>query len=191
MTEGGVPAIEFELTPEDWEEVNAAHLFDSVHHAETLKNARIIGGLLMATLAVLCFLMGFSLGGLLFAIAGPPFVYAIGPLQRRAQRDALAKLSKEGIAHGIFGRHRVEVREDGLFHQSSAMETLIRWHAVDEVVERSGHFFVYTGPHAFIPIPTTAFPDSASLRAFSDGFHRHLASAKEPRQVEGEEAFNE
>lgn len=179
MSTSSVPSVDFELTPEEWEEVNAAHLFASKHYDELIANARKVGGLLFVTLAALCFLMGFTMGAVLFAVSMPPFVYMVGPLQRQAQRKALAKLSEEGVAHGLFGPHRVEVREEGLFHRSSAMETLIRWHAVDDVVEREGHFFIYTGANSFLPIPVTAFADAEQLRAFSDGFHRHLAGAKE------------
>ncbi|MEM7415629.1 MAG: YcxB family protein [Gemmatimonadota bacterium] len=179
MNDRDVPSVDFELTPEEWEDVNAAHLFASSHYDELISNARKVGALLFATLSALCFLMGFTLGAVLFAVSLAPFVYLVGPMQRQAQRKALAKLSQEGVAHGLFGHHRVEVREDGLFHRSSAMETLIRWHAVDEVVEREGHFFVYTGANSFLPIPVTAFSDSDQLRAFSEGFHRHLAHARE------------
>jgi len=176
-----LPAADFEITPEDWEEVNLAHLLESPRYAEATSNSRVIGGLLFATLAVFSAVLGSTTAALMFAIAGPPFVYFLGPLLRKAQKDALGKLRKEGVSNGLFGHHRIEVREEGLFHSTHAFETLIRWHAIDDVREVAGHFFVYTGPNAFIPIPVTAFSDSESLRAFSDAFHefraRHRAIA--------------
>jgi hypothetical protein len=191
MMERPVPAADFELTPEDWEEVNLAHLLESPLYAEAKSNSRVIGGLLFATLAVFSALMGSTTGALMFAITGPPFVYFLGPLQRKAQSKSLKRLAKEGVSNGLFGHHRVEVREEGLFHSTHAYETLIRWHAVDDVREVDGYFFVYTGPNAFVPIPVTAFPDSESLRAFSDAFHacraRHREigadSSRQPGQV--------
>jgi len=174
-----VPAADFELTPEDWEEVNLAHLLESPLYAEATTNSRVIGGLLFATLAVFSAVVGSMTGALMFAITGPPFVYFLGPLQRKAQRNSLKKLGKEGVSNGLFGHHRIEAREDGLFHSTHAYETLIRWHAIDDVREMDGHFFVYTGPNAFLPIPVTAFPDSDSLRAFSDAFHEYRARHRE------------
>lgn len=172
------PSADFELTPEDWEAVNMAHVLDSPLYAEMTARARLYGGLLFVTLALFSAMLGSMMAATLFAIATPAFVYGVGPIQRRAQSDSLRKLAKEGVSNGLFGHHRVEVREDGLWHATDAHETLIRWHAIEDVREVDGHFFVYTGPNAFIPIPVTAFPDSTSLRSFSEAFHsrraRHL-----------------
>ena len=172
-----VPTVEYELTPEDWEAVNAAHIFESPVYVEASKNTRIVGGLLFATLSAFCFLSGSATGGILFALAGPPFVYLVGPLMRKSQLASLRKMRRQGISNGLFGRHRIEVRADGLYHGTDAYETVIRWHAIDEVKQKDDHFFVYTGPNAFVPIPVTAFPDAERLRAFSDGFHERMATA--------------
>ena len=176
MSEQRVPSAEYELTPEDWEEVNAVHLFDSPLYKEMTSRGRIIGGLLFATLSALMLLMGWTGGAIMFALGIPISIASMGPMQRKAQRQSLKKLGEQGVSNGLFGHHRVEVREEGLFHRTHAFDTLIRWHAIEDVREKSGHFFVYTGPNAFLPIPVTAFPDSQSLRAFSDAFHERIAA---------------
>ncbi len=172
-----VPSVEYELTPEDWEAVNAAHIFESPVYVEAARKTRVVGGLLFATLSAYCFLAGAATGGVLFAVAGPPFVYFVGPLMRKSQLASLRKMRRQGISNGLFGRHRIEVREDGLYHATDAYETLIRWHAIDDVKQKDDHFFVYTGPNAFVPIPVTAFPDAERMRAFSHAFHERMANA--------------
>lgn len=169
-------AAEYEITPEDWEAVNAAHIFDSPLYVDLTRKSRIVGGLLFATLSLFTLTLGSGTGALLFALAGPPFVYFVGPLQRKAQVNSLNRLRKQGISHGLFGPHRIEIREEGLFHATSAHETLIRWHAIDHVREIDGHLLVYTGPNAFLPVPITAFPDADRLRAFAHAFHERLGA---------------
>ena len=165
------PAVaEFEITPEDWEEVNAVHLFDGPLHEELVRNTRAVS-----------FLLGWTVGSVLFIAAGLVIPVFVRPLQEHAQRSALKKLGRQGVSNGTFGRHRVEVREEGLLHQTDAFDVLVRWHAIDEVKERSDHIFIYTGPNAFLPIPVTAFPDSASLRTFADAFFARMARAREVR----------
>jgi hypothetical protein len=176
-------AAEYELTPEDWEAVNVEHLVDSPLYREASQKTRVIVGLLFLTLALFSLVLGSLLGGFVFALAGPAMVAAVGPLQRSAQENSMRKLSRQGVSNGLFGPHRVEVRREGLFHATDAYESLIRWHAIEGVRERAGHFFVYTGPNAFLPIPVTAFHDATHLREFSDAFHQEMARGL--RQPEG------
>jgi len=171
-------AAEFEITPEDWEEVNAVHLFDGPLHGELVRNARAVSFLLFVALSALTLLLGWPFGSVLFLAAGLVVPVFVGPLQESAQRNALRKLGKQGVSNGTFGHHRVEVREDGLFHQTDAFDVLVRWHAIDEVKERADYIFIYTGPNAFLPIPVTAFPDSASLRTFADAFFSGVAKGR-------------
>jgi hypothetical protein len=49
------------------------------------------------------------------------------------------------------------------------------------VVEKAGHFFVYIGPNAFIPVPVTGFPSAESMRRFADAFYDRIASARDGR----------
>jgi hypothetical protein len=177
MTNDACPSVEFEITPEDWERVNAEHVFASPLYAEAARNMRVVVGLLAVTLAALGFVIGSSTVAFFFLLAAAPLVAAVGPLTRRAQRDSLRKLARQGIANGVFGSHRVEVRPDGLFHSTHAFDSLLRWHAIERVEEVAGHFFVYTGPNAFLPIPVTAFRDAEALRDFADAFQQRMAAA--------------
>ena len=175
MTEIAKAVAEFELTPEDWEEMNAVHLFDSSLHHQLVGRTRVVSVLLFMTLAALSLLLGFTIGAIIFGATGLVVPALIGPMHRHAQRRALRKLGEQGISNGTFGHHRVEVRDEGLFHATHAYESLIRWHAIEEVKEKADSFFVYTGPNAFLPIPVTAFPDSDSLRGFADAFFEQMA----------------
>lgn len=175
MSTAHTPTAEFELTPEDWQEVNVEHFFESPLFREASEKTRIVVGLLFVTLALFAVVSGSMLAALAFALTGPAVVAAVGPLQRSAQRESMRKLSQQGVSNGLFGPHRVEVRDEGLFHATEAYESLIRWHAIEDVRERGGHFFIYTGPNAFLPVPVTAFRDSTHLREFSDAFHERMA----------------
>lgn len=175
MTDSAKAVAEFELTPEDWEEVNAVHLFDSPLHDQLVGKTRVVSALLFMTLAALCLLLGTTVGAVMFGTAGLVVPVFIRPMHQQAQRRALRKLGEQGISNGTFGHHRVEVRDEGLFHSTDAYESLIRWHAIEEVKEKADHFFVYTGPNAFLPIPVTAFPDAESLRRFADEFFERMA----------------
>jgi len=167
-------AVEFELTPEDWEDVNAVHLFDSSLQRRALGRSRVAIGLLFATLAALMALLGFGMGAVVFGAGALAMPALMGPMHEHAQRRALRKMAEEGISVGTFGRHRIEVRSDGLFHATHAYETLLRWHAIQEVKSRDGHFLVYFGPNAFLPIPDTAFPNAETLRRFADAFYERV-----------------
>ena len=182
-----VAAVEYELTPEDWEEVNALHLFESGLYSRALRQTRVLTALLFATLALFSLVLGSGWTAALFVLAALGVPGLIGPAQRRAQRRALRALTQQGIANGTFGRHRVEVRDEGLFHATSAFESLFRWHGIEEVRERNGNFLVYIGPNAFLPIPATAFGDSRSLRQFADAFYARVGQ----RQVASGEAVRE
>jgi hypothetical protein len=176
MTTEARPAVEFDITPEDWERVNAEHVFASPLYAEAARNLRVVVGLLAVTLSALAYLIGSSSVAFLFLLAAAPLVASVGPLTRHAQRNSLRKLARQGVANGVFGHHHVEIRSDGLFHSTHAYDSLIRWHAIERVEEVAGHFFVYTGPNAFLPIPVTAFRDGESLRCFADAFQERMAA---------------
>ena len=172
-----VPAADFELTPEDWEEVNAVHLLGTSLFAEQVTSARVLVFLLFMILATLMVVLGSTLGAVLFGATSLVAPLMVGPLQEKAQRQSLKKMGEQGISAGTFGHHRIEVREEGLYHETSAYEVLMRWHAIADVKDHGNYLFVYTGTHAFIPIPTTAFPDQASFRRFADAFMRKALGA--------------
>lgn len=178
-TDAPRPSADYELTPEDWEEVNAVHVFENPIYKEQVKNLRVLGSLIFVVLGLLSFLLGYVPGAFLCGIAALIAPVLAGPLQQKAQRQALKKMTEQGISHGTFGPHHVEVRPEGFYHKSSAYQALYRWHAIDEVKERDGWFFVYMGANAFLPIPAEAFPDAASLRDFADDFYARVQDAKE------------
>lgn len=178
VTETDAPervAVEFELTPEEWEAANAAHLSSSPLQVQLLRRTRRTTSILFAALAVLNLAMGSVTYAVLWALAGVFFAASLDRIHRSGQRKALRKLGEQGIANGIFGPHRVEVREEGLVDSTTHYEWLIRWSGIERVREENGTFLIYNGANAFLPIPSTAFPDSDSLRRFADAFYRRLA----------------
>lgn len=172
------PRADFEITPADWEEVNAAHLFASPLFEESARNIRVIVTLLFLTLAALVWVIGSPFTAIALLVAAPAVVAAVGPLVRHGQKASLRKLCEQGISNGTFGPHTVEIRDEGLWHATDAFESLIRWHAIERVEEMAGHFFIYTGPNAFLPVPVTAFRDAELMRRFSDAFYERIASAR-------------
>ena len=184
MTDQPKVVAEFELTPEDWEEMNAYHLFDSEIQREALRKVRILGVLIFVLAALLNLLSGWVTGGVIFGAMSLVFPIMLGPMQQRANKQTLKKMTREGIANGMFGRHRIEIRDEGLFHATDTYESLFRWHGIDRVKERDGNVLIYIGPNAFLPVPSTAFSDSARLRAFASAFYEGLESTG---RVEGEQ----
>jgi hypothetical protein len=176
-----VPAADFHLTPEDWEEVNAVHLLGTSLYAEQVRSAKTLVFLLFVILGVLMVMVGSPLGAILFGATSLIAPLLVGPLQEKAQRQSLKKMGEEGISNGTFGHHRIEVREEGLFHETSAYQILMRWHAIEDVKDRGDYLFVHTGTHSFIPIPTTAFPDTAAFRQFADAFMKKTLDARHGR----------
>jgi YcxB-like protein len=172
--------VEFELTPEDWIEVQLEHSSRSILLRQARRNVRVLFGLVVGLLALLSVLEGASSVALTWLLAGGVAVAALGPILRNAQRKQLRRFSQTGIANGMFGHHRVELRADGILDATSGYELLTRWSSVERVEESEGAFLVYWGPNAFLAIPHTAFPDSETLRRFADAFYALRERAGRP-----------
>lgn len=183
MTQGEPVAVEFELTPEEWIEAQAVHL-ESL--PMVTRAIRTVQGLFLAItvlLGVLELLQGQALlAGLSVALglAVTPFLPA---LMRHSQRRQLTKVATRGLAHGTFGPHRLELREEGMLDVTSGYEWLTRWEAIDRVEQAENLFLIYTGPQAYLPVPVSAFPDSAALREFSDAFFARVGEADQRRAL--------
>ncbi len=89
-----------------------------------------------------------------------------------------------GITNGLFGPHRVELRDEGVLDSTTGYEWLTRWSSIERVEEANGTFMIYSGPNAFLPIPASAFRDSTILRAFGDRFFACLNDARATRDAE-------
>ncbi len=117
---------------------------------------------------------------MIWLAAGGIVLAALNPIIRRSRRKQLEEFAATGIAHGMFGPHRVELRPEGMVDATEGYEWLTRWAAIDRVEESEGAFLIYTGPNAYLPIPHSAFRDSASLRRFSDVFYRLREAGRAP-----------
>jgi hypothetical protein len=162
--------VEFELTPEEWVEVSLQHAAKQPQILKAVRNMRMAFAVLMLALAALFFLGGMSGAGYVFLIAAVFMSATMGPMIRSAQRKRTLEYARSGIANGMFGPHRVELRPEGMLDVTEGYEWLTRWGAIERVEEGEAAFLVYTGPNSLLPIPHSAFRDSASLRRFSDAF---------------------
>lgn len=164
-------SLEFDLTPEEWIAAMGAH-YDSVHATRgDVRRLQTITGAVLGTVAVAGALLGLWLTAAVWAGISLAYINAIPGQLKRQTRLQLSKTANEGVIEGLFGTHRIELREDGIADITDGYETLIRWGSVEGVEHAEGLFIIYTGPHSFIPVPESAFGGSAELRAFSDTFY--------------------
>jgi len=169
--EEGLVTVEFELTPEEWVEVSIQHSAQSAQVREATRNVKILFGALMVLAALLSLLDGAATAAVIWLAAGSIVLSMMNPLLRASRRKQITQYAKSGIANGMFGPHRVELRPEGMLDITDGYEWLTRWSAIERVEEGDGAFLVYTGPNSLLPIPHSAFRDSASLRSFSDAFY--------------------
>lgn len=178
---GPVPAavvVEFDLTPEEWIEVAVEHNRGSTTYRKAVRDGRRALGLLVAMVAALGFLGGYPVFALAWLFAGGTATVLLPRSYERSVRKQYERFARDGIANGMFGTHRVHLTHEGLLDQTDAYERLTRWHAIERVVDGPGSFLVYMGRNAFLPIPHSAFRDSAELRAFADRFFAGVAAPR-------------
>jgi YcxB-like protein len=177
-------AVEFELTPEEWIEANVQHSTRSAMFKAAKRRVRIMFGLLLVLLALLGYTMGSATVALTWLVAGGVGLAVLGPALDRSQRRQLKRFADEGIGAGMFGRHRVELRPEGVLDSTDGYEWLARWPSIERVEEGDGAFLIYSGPNRFLLIPHSAFPDSATVRHFADTFYALRERARAPRLPE-------
>jgi len=176
--------VEFELTPEDWVEVSLQHSEKSPQIQEAMRNVRILFGALIVLAALISLLDGATTGAMIWLLAGAVVMAVMTPTLRSGRRRQVKKYAESGIANGMFGPHRVELRPEGMVDRTNGYEWLTYWSSVERVEEGDGSFLIYTGTNALLPIPHTAFPDAASLRRFSEAFFS-LREADQARRLTG------
>ena len=102
------------------------------------------------------------------AFIGVLMVAVLKPLVRHSQKRQIAKVTDLGLINGIFGHHRVELREEGILNSTSEYDWLVQWSAIEDIKESDGSFLIYSGANSFLTIPSSAFSDTETLRAFGD-----------------------
>jgi hypothetical protein len=175
---GVVVGVSFELTPEEWVEVSLEHTARSEFVRAAMRRIRGLYGAIVGLGALLAVLGGSPPYALVVLLAGGLAFAFLEPSVRRARRNQFAQFAEKGIANGMFGPHRVELRPEGMLDATEGYEWLTRWSAIDRVEEGEGAFLIYTGPNAFLPIPHSAFRDSATLRRFSETFFSRLEAGR-------------
>ncbi len=159
-------------------EVCQAHTSQSSLTQDALKQVRGLFVVICVLLAVLQVLSGWTFGAGLWLIGAGVGYAALPRILRRAQGSQYRKFAKAGVTNGLFGPHRVELREEGVADMTSGYEWLIRWSAIERVEESGGTFMIYSGPNSFVAVPSSAFRDPASLREFGDRFFANLERAR-------------
>ena len=138
----GPVAVEFELTPEDWVDVSMQHAWRSKPLAEARRTVRLLLIAIFALLMVLFLLQGSTALAVTVLFAGGVLLALLDPLLRSSQRRQLGKVAAAGLAHGTFGRHRVELRPEGMLDITDSYQWLTRWRAIDRVEEGEGSFLI-------------------------------------------------
>ena len=173
-------SVEFDLTPEEWVDVAVEHSLGSELFQSALRKGQAAFAGIVGLLAILGFAAGYPALTLVWLFAGAVGTVLLPRSFERAQRKQYTDIAAGGITNGMFGTHRVRLSDDGIVDETDAYVRLTRWHAVDRVVDGPGAFMIYFGSDAFLPVPHSAFRDSATLRAFSEYFFKHLRSAPAP-----------
>lgn len=163
-------SIRFELTRQDWEAAQVAHLEMSPANRRRLRISRTILVGIFAIGAILGLLFEGFYGALPWAIAMVLWALGFKTLTRFTHRRLARRIAKEGVMHGIFGPHEVRISEEGLADVTPVYEVRVKWSGIDRVTEASGNFLVYTGAHSLVIIPASAFQDSNELRSFGAAF---------------------
>ena len=188
MTGSEVVAVEFEFTPEDWARANATHSWNSELTKKALKQIQALFATIVALMALLLLLGGSAFGAVAMLVSGALLVGLLKPLVRHSQRRQIKKVADLGLINGIFGPHRVELRDEGILDSTTGYEWLVRWGAIEDIKESEGSFLIYSGANSFLTVPSSAFPDRETLRAFGDRFFQRLShvEATLPPSGEGE-----
>jgi hypothetical protein len=181
----GRASVEFELTPEEWVEASLQHSETQPQIRKATRTVRILFATLVVLAALISLLDGASTAALTWLLVGGVVMAMLGPLLRSSRRKHIREYAATGIANGMFGPHRVELRPEGMLDVTEGYEWLTRWSAIERVEEGEGAFLVYTGPNALLPIPHSAFRDAASLRRFSDAFFALREEDAKPRITAG------
>lgn len=172
--------FEFEFTPEDWARANATHSWNSELTKKALTQMQILFAAIVGLMSLLLLIGGTSvIGPLAMVLTGALLVGALKPLVRHSQKRQLKKVADVGLINGIFGHHRVELREEGILNSTSGYDWLVKWSAIEDIRESDGSFLIYSGANSFLTIPSSAFPDTETLRAFGDRFFQLAGRTRE------------
>ncbi|MGD8322520.1 MAG: YcxB family protein [Gemmatimonadota bacterium] len=174
---------EFQITPEEWVAVSAERLWNMDVHRSARRKQQWIWGGMAAVGGVLFVLMDAASAGVILAVVFGVMIALVPKRYRAALEKALTRNARTGIAPGVFGPHRLEVRAEGLRDVTPSYETLWRWSTVQGVDEIAGTFVIRVGPLANLILPSSAFRDSSTLRSFADAFYARLQGEEGPPEV--------
>ena len=175
--------IEYELNAQDYADYCRFHFGRS---ATTRRNIRILRwGFPVLWLALLAVMSGFGRRPLsvvdwllvVFAVAWAAF---LPRWMRNSTARRVRRVAEEGVARGLFGRHTLELSEDGVRDRTPYTDHLTRWAGLERVAESPQAVILYTGPNNGLPIPRRTFESDAAREAFVAEVARRITAGQPP-----------
>ena len=98
-----------------------------------------------------------------------------------AHRQAVISLAQART--GDLGLHTVSLQPDGLYNQTSILETRVKWQNITEVADSPQIIALFLSPRFGFIVPKRAFADPAQASAFLEtarAYHRSAYDGSEP-----------
>ena len=140
------------------------------------KNWKLIRFVFMPVMAI-CFILGVVYlstkglylstviaGGIGIIIGGGGFLYYLyypNILRRRIRKTARKAYSYK---NNLVGNHRYNISAEGIRDND---EAIVKWTAVEDIVQTDKHLFILVHPKKAIIIPKRAFPDDSAFSHFT------------------------
>jgi hypothetical protein len=174
--------IRYELTIDDFAAFQRYHQLNSpaVMNGQRRLYA-MVPLFVVAVAAVQAFALGslvvFIIGAFVAAVAGW-YVMSKGPTAYLdAVEKQVRKMFLEGENKSLFGPRELEVTEDFIIERSPFHEHIVRWSAVEKIVESWNYGFIYWCGVAAHAVPKKSVAQE-EFRAFFDAANRAWKAAK-------------
>jgi len=176
--------LKCELNVEDAIAWNEYYLENS---AQWKKNWKLIRFLFMPVM-VICFILGviyllvnplylstLIAGGIGIFLGGGGFLYYF--FYPNTMRRRIRKTAKKAYSYrnSFIGSHQYAVSTAGIVDNDN---DLVKWTAVEDIVQTEKHVFILVNPQKALIIPKTAFHDDATLNRFLQGANDIFQAAK-------------
>jgi hypothetical protein len=114
-------------------------------------------------------------GGIGIIIGAGGFLYYFfypGILKRRIRKSAHRVYNHQ---NNFIGNHKYTVSAEGI---SDNEDALVKWTAVEDIVQTDTHLFILVHPKKALIIPKRAFPDGAALNRFTGDVNTMLEASR-------------
>lgn len=97
-----------------------------------------------------------------------------------AQRRAVITQMQARV--GAIGLHTVSLQPDGLYSQTSVIDTRVKWQNITEIADNSQMILLFLSPRYGFIVPKRAFADPAQAAAFLETARAYRQSASDGTQ---------